>query len=84
MVEAKALPTNDARGHAEIWSHYSPSSTAITPQTVGQVEVSNAWFERILERTIRIARIVKALGFVYSITRASNPQLHFGNPDILI
>ncbi|GKD86518.1 hypothetical protein Tco_1357672 [Tanacetum coccineum] len=31
-----------------------------------------------------IARIVKALGFVYSITRASNPQLHFGNPDILI
>ncbi|GJV90942.1 reverse transcriptase domain-containing protein [Tanacetum coccineum] len=32
----------------------------------------------------RIARIVKALGFVYSITRASNPQLHFGNPDILI
>ncbi|GKF80423.1 hypothetical protein Tco_0239025, partial [Tanacetum coccineum] len=31
-----------------------------------------------------IAQIVKALGFVYSITRASNPQLHFGNPDILI
>ncbi|GKE93412.1 hypothetical protein Tco_1574507, partial [Tanacetum coccineum] len=31
-----------------------------------------------------IARIVKALGFVYSITQASNPQLHFGNPDILI
>ncbi|GKF76719.1 hypothetical protein Tco_0229189, partial [Tanacetum coccineum] len=28
-----------------------------------------------------IARIVKALGFVYSITRASNPQLHFGNPE---
>ncbi|GJR96341.1 reverse transcriptase domain-containing protein [Tanacetum coccineum] len=26
----------------------------------------------------------RILGFVYSITRASNPQLHFGNPDILI
>ncbi|GJR58551.1 reverse transcriptase domain-containing protein [Tanacetum coccineum] len=26
----------------------------------------------------------RVLGFVYSITRASNPQLHFGNPDILI
>ncbi|GJT55487.1 zinc finger, CCHC-type, retrotransposon gag domain protein [Tanacetum coccineum] len=36
------------------------------------------------EKKIWIARIVKALGFVYSITRASNPQLHFGNPDILI
>ncbi|GJX81123.1 hypothetical protein Tco_0329272 [Tanacetum coccineum] len=24
----------------------------------------------------------RVLGFVYSITRASNPQLHFGNPDI--
>ncbi|GJS70672.1 reverse transcriptase domain-containing protein [Tanacetum coccineum] len=26
----------------------------------------------------------RVLGFVYSITRALNPQLHFGNPDILI
>ncbi|GJT57823.1 hypothetical protein Tco_0992877 [Tanacetum coccineum] len=26
----------------------------------------------------------RILGFVFSITRASNPQLHFGNPDILI
>ncbi|GJR25686.1 reverse transcriptase domain-containing protein [Tanacetum coccineum] len=26
----------------------------------------------------------RILGFIYSITRASNPQLHFGNPDILI
>ncbi|GKA08938.1 reverse transcriptase domain-containing protein [Tanacetum coccineum] len=26
----------------------------------------------------------RILGFVYSITRASNPQLHFRNPDILI
>ncbi|GJW08069.1 reverse transcriptase domain-containing protein [Tanacetum coccineum] len=26
----------------------------------------------------------RILGFVNSITRASNPQLHFGNPDILI
>ncbi|GJS83089.1 hypothetical protein Tco_0749630 [Tanacetum coccineum] len=26
----------------------------------------------------------RVLSFVYSITRASNPQLHFGNPDILI
>ncbi|GJW11481.1 hypothetical protein Tco_1577308 [Tanacetum coccineum] len=33
---------------------------------------------------LQIARIVKAPCFVYSITRASNPQLHFGNPDILI
>ncbi|GJR79716.1 reverse transcriptase domain-containing protein [Tanacetum coccineum] len=30
-----------------------------------------------------IARIVKALGFVYSITRASNPQLHFGIPYLI-
>ncbi|GJR81918.1 reverse transcriptase domain-containing protein [Tanacetum coccineum] len=34
----------------------------------------------MLQVKIAIARIVKALGFVYSITRASNPQLHFGNP----
>ncbi|GJV62952.1 reverse transcriptase domain-containing protein [Tanacetum coccineum] len=33
---------------------------------------------------IGIARIVKALGFVYSITQASNPQLHFWESRILI
>ncbi|GJU77646.1 hypothetical protein Tco_1274716 [Tanacetum coccineum] len=41
---------------------------------------SNTWFATLQNYHAGIARIVKALGFVYSITRASNPQLHFGNP----
>ncbi|GJW19160.1 reverse transcriptase domain-containing protein [Tanacetum coccineum] len=39
-VEAKALPTNDAR------------VVHITPQTSGQVEMSNRGLKRILERTV--------------------------------
>ncbi|GJW49445.1 reverse transcriptase domain-containing protein [Tanacetum coccineum] len=85
-VEAKALPTNDARvvcnfeifvrqilvlpcnhkviaeppffvmtqfakGHAEIWS-YSPSLHRLSPQTCGQVIVSNRGLKESLNRTI--------------------------------
>ncbi|GJR57795.1 reverse transcriptase domain-containing protein [Tanacetum coccineum] len=47
-VEAKALPTNDARKYGV--THRL--STAYHPQTSGQVEVSNRGLKRILERTI--------------------------------
>nr|GFB11394.1 reverse transcriptase domain-containing protein [Tanacetum cinerariifolium] len=52
-VEAKALPTNDARVvcHAKVWCH-SPFSYLVSPQTSGQVEVSNHGLKRILERTV--------------------------------
>ncbi|GJZ03318.1 hypothetical protein Tco_0536593 [Tanacetum coccineum] len=36
------------------------------------------------DRMSRIFEASRARGFCPSITRASNPQLHFGNPDILI
>nr|GEY05657.1 reverse transcriptase domain-containing protein [Tanacetum cinerariifolium] len=50
-VEAKALPTNDAR----VMRKYGVThriSTVYHPQTSGQVEVSNHGLKRILERTI--------------------------------
>nr|GEU86687.1 reverse transcriptase domain-containing protein [Tanacetum cinerariifolium] len=50
-VEAKALPTNDAR----VMIKYGVThrlSTGYNPQTSGQVEVSNRGLKRILERTI--------------------------------
>nr|GEY10928.1 reverse transcriptase domain-containing protein [Tanacetum cinerariifolium] len=52
-VEAKALLTNDARVvcHAEVWCH-SPFSYPVSPQTSGQVEVSNCGLKRILKRTV--------------------------------
>ncbi|GJZ32202.1 reverse transcriptase domain-containing protein [Tanacetum coccineum] len=53
-VEAKALPTNDAR-FAKVMLKYGVThrlSTAYHPQTSGQVEVSNRGLKRILERTV--------------------------------
>ncbi|GJW51741.1 reverse transcriptase domain-containing protein [Tanacetum coccineum] len=52
------------------------------PFLVGKLDDALWAFAQLTITPIGIARIVKALGFVYSITRASNPQLHFGNPDI--
>ncbi|GJY99337.1 reverse transcriptase domain-containing protein [Tanacetum coccineum] len=63
-VEAKALPTNDARVFAKVMLKYGVThrlSTAYHPQTSGQVEDYPGFLKP-------------------SITRASNPQLHLGNP----
>ncbi|GJR71012.1 reverse transcriptase domain-containing protein [Tanacetum coccineum] len=54
-VEAKALPTNDARVFAKVMSKYGAThrlATAYHPQKCGQVEVSNQGLKSILERTI--------------------------------
>ncbi|GKB07731.1 reverse transcriptase domain-containing protein [Tanacetum coccineum] len=48
-VEAKALPTNDAR---VVYGVTHRIATAYHPQTSGQVEVSNCGLKRILERTV--------------------------------
>ncbi|GKA18756.1 reverse transcriptase domain-containing protein [Tanacetum coccineum] len=51
-VEAKALPTNDARVVMLKYGVTHRLSTAYHPQTSGQVEVSNRGLKCILERTI--------------------------------
>nr|GFB24690.1 hypothetical protein [Tanacetum cinerariifolium] len=52
-VEAKALPTNNARVVVKfLKSLFSLFATAYHPQTSGQVEVSNHGLKRILERTM--------------------------------
>nr|GFA21223.1 hypothetical protein [Tanacetum cinerariifolium] len=51
-VEAKALPTNDARVVMLKYGVTHHLSTAYHPQTSGQVEVSNRGLKIILERTI--------------------------------
>ncbi|GJX49888.1 reverse transcriptase domain-containing protein [Tanacetum coccineum] len=51
-VEAKALPTNDARVVMLKYGFTHRLSTAYHPQTSRQVEVSNRGLKRILERTV--------------------------------
>nr|GEW33251.1 DNA-directed DNA polymerase [Tanacetum cinerariifolium] len=50
-VEAKALPTNDARVMLK-FSVTHRLATSYHPQTSGQVDVSNRGLKRILERTV--------------------------------
>nr|GEX78365.1 retrovirus-related Pol polyprotein [Tanacetum cinerariifolium] len=65
-VEAKALPTNDARVVCKVTHRLS---TAYHPQTSGQVE------------DCPDCEVFRALSFCLSFTRASHPPLHFGNPE---
>ncbi|GJU72468.1 reverse transcriptase domain-containing protein [Tanacetum coccineum] len=51
-VEAKALPTNDARVVMLKYGVTHRLATAYHPQTSGQVEVSNRGLKRILERIV--------------------------------
>nr|GEV31176.1 reverse transcriptase domain-containing protein [Tanacetum cinerariifolium] len=53
-VEAKALPTNDARFAKVLLKHNVTHclATAYHPSTSGEVEVSNRGLKRILERTV--------------------------------
>nr|GEX92132.1 reverse transcriptase domain-containing protein [Tanacetum cinerariifolium] len=54
-VEAKALPTNDARVVVKVMIKYRVThrlATAYHPQTSCQVKVSNRGLKRILERTV--------------------------------
>ncbi|GJV68548.1 reverse transcriptase domain-containing protein [Tanacetum coccineum] len=54
-VEAKALPTNDARVVVNYVLNSGVThrlSTPYHPQTIGQVEVTNRGLKRILERTV--------------------------------
>ncbi|GJW08371.1 reverse transcriptase domain-containing protein [Tanacetum coccineum] len=51
-VEAKALPTNDARVVMLKYCVTHRFATAYHPQISGQVEVSNRGLKRILERTV--------------------------------
>ncbi|GJW42619.1 reverse transcriptase domain-containing protein [Tanacetum coccineum] len=51
-VEAKTLPTNDARVVMLKYRVTHRLSTTYHPQTSGQVEVSNHGLKRILERTV--------------------------------
>nr|GEW08699.1 hypothetical protein [Tanacetum cinerariifolium] len=90
-MEAKALPTNDARVVYKflksLFARFGSPRAIISDhayhlQTSGQVEVSNRGLKRILKRTIGenraswITRIVKSLSL--SFIRVSHPQLHFG------
>ncbi|GKD92423.1 reverse transcriptase domain-containing protein, partial [Tanacetum coccineum] len=51
-VEAKALPTNDARVVMLKYGVTHRLATAYHPQTSGKMEVSNRGLKRILERTV--------------------------------
>nr|GEW19270.1 reverse transcriptase domain-containing protein [Tanacetum cinerariifolium] len=54
-VEAKVLPTNDARVVVNVMIKYGVThrlATAYHPQTSGHVEVSNRGLKRILKRTV--------------------------------
>nr|GEV83545.1 DNA-directed DNA polymerase [Tanacetum cinerariifolium] len=54
-VEAKALPTNDARVVVKVMAKYGVThrlSTTYHPQTSGQFEVTNCGLKRIFERTV--------------------------------